>query len=79
MEINIPTTINIKKQNIFKYSLALVLIALDADDGPRVVLVHAGHYRVPVAELALQRAAPHVPDKHQVVHVMTERLYQVEL
>lgn len=34
-------------------SLALIFVALDADDGPRVVLVHAGHYRVPVAQLAL--------------------------
>lgn len=51
-------------------SLALIFVALDADDGPRVVLVHAGHYRVPVAELALQRAAPHVPVTHNDINTL---------
>ena len=45
------------------YSLAFILVALDTDDGPGVVLVHAGHYGIAVALLALQRAATYIPDE----------------
>lgn len=53
-----------------QHSLAFILVALDADDGPGIVLVHTRHDGVAVPLLALQRAAADVPGENDKCYIL---------